>query len=312
MISPARRLVQNRLTQLSDDLDALFSATRQQLQREYAESLNQAARRLRRSPDTDALCATLEDASARYAAGVMVFRLEDGLAHHQRIDVPLECAAAFRGAVESKEPQIAAASPAEVSSGLADFLGHADGERAALFPVEAAGSVRALVYAWGATQGAALELLTQMAGASWSALAAVEIPEPEPELVPVSADGLIQIAVVPAAETACEPAPAARPASTWESLPPEEQQIHLRAQRFARVQTAELRLYEAEAVQSGRLRRNLYGTLGRAIDAARNTFRERFFAVCPSMVDYLHLELVRTLANDDPDLLGKDYPGPLV
>jgi len=30
------------------------------------------------------------------------------------------------------------------------------------------------------------------------------------------------------------------------------------------------------------------------------------------MVDYLHLELLRTLANDDSDLLGKDYPGPLV
>ena len=30
-----------------------------------------------------------------------------------------------------------------------------------------------------------------------------------------------------------------------------------------------------------------------------------------SMVDYFHLELVHTLANDDPALLGQDYPGPL-
>jgi hypothetical protein len=30
------------------------------------------------------------------------------------------------------------------------------------------------------------------------------------------------------------------------------------------------------------------------------------------MVDYLHPELVRTLANDDVELLGSDYPGPLV
>ena len=30
------------------------------------------------------------------------------------------------------------------------------------------------------------------------------------------------------------------------------------------------------------------------------------------MVDYLHLELMRTLANDDADLLGKEYPGPMV
>ena len=30
------------------------------------------------------------------------------------------------------------------------------------------------------------------------------------------------------------------------------------------------------------------------------------------MVDYLHLELLRTLANDDADLLGSEYPGPMV
>jgi hypothetical protein len=27
------------------------------------------------------------------------------------------------------------------------------------------------------------------------------------------------------------------------------------------------------------------------------------------MVDYLHLELVRTLTDDNPDLLGENYPG---
>ena len=32
----------------------------------------------------------------------------------------------------------------------------------------------------------------------------------------------------------------------------------------------------------------------------------------PTMVDYLHLELVRSLANDDAILLGPNYPGPLV
>ena len=88
--------------------------------------------------------------------------------------------------------------------------------------------------------------------------------------------------------------------------------MHLRAQRFARVQVAEMRLYEPEAVQAGRTGRNLYETLHRNIDDARGEFQRSFFATCPSMVDYLHLELVHTLSNDDPELLGKDYPGPLV
>jgi hypothetical protein len=108
------------------------------------------------------------------------------------------------------------------------------------------------------------------------------------------------------------PAEPSRPAATWESLPVDEQQIHLRAQRFARVQVAEMRLYEADTVQSGRARRDLYDALRKPIDEARQKFHEQFFARCASMVDYLHLELVRTLAHDDPDLFGKDYPGPLV
>jgi hypothetical protein len=88
--------------------------------------------------------------------------------------------------------------------------------------------------------------------------------------------------------------------------------LHLRAQRFARVQVAQLRLYRTAEVQFGRARRDLYGALGEPIDAARESFRKTYFEKCPSMVDYLHLELVRTLANDDPELLGENYPGVIV
>jgi hypothetical protein len=65
-------------------------------------------------------------------------------------------------------------------------------------------------------------------------------------------------------------------------------------------------------VRAGRAGRDLYGTLRNSIDAARDAFRLSFFAPCSSMVDYLHLELVHTLANDDPDLLGNNYSGPMV
>jgi hypothetical protein len=106
--------------------------------------------------------------------------------------------------------------------------------------------------------------------------------------------------------------PVSLAASSWDRLSPEEQQIHFRAQRFARVQVAEMRLYQAEAVQAGRARARLYETLRKPIETARERFRQTYFSPCPSMVDYLHLELVRTLANDDPELLGKEYPGPMV
>jgi len=107
-------------------------------------------------------------------------------------------------------------------------------------------------------------------------------------------------------------APLAPEKTAWESLAAEEQQIHLRAQRFARVRAAEMRLHEGPVVLAGRSRRNLYEALRGPIDEARGQFRRDFFARCPSMVDYLHLELLRTLANDDGELLGADYPGPMV
>src|ERR1019366_6609169 len=47
------------------------------------------------------------------------------------------------------------------------------------------------------------------------------------------------------------------------------ERLHLRAQRFARVQVAEMRLKEAAAVHSGAAQKNLYAALRPRIDAAR-------------------------------------------
>lgn len=98
----------------------------------------------------------------------------------------------------------------------------------------------------------------------------------------------------------------------WEALPIDEQRLHLRAQRFARVKAAEMLLYRAEAVARGRAQRDLYSEFASDIDAARQAFRQEFLTACPSMADYLHLELVRTLAHDEAACLGPGYPGPLV
>lgn len=87
--------------------------------------------------------------------------------------------------------------------------------------------------------------------------------------------------------------------------------MHLQAQRFARVKVAELRLYHAEAVREGRAKSDLYGALQNEIDKVRGEY-EKDFAAIPTMVDYLHLELLRTLAHDDDRLLGANYPGPLI
>jgi hypothetical protein len=289
-----RQLLEHRISEISTELELLFEGACDHARREQAEQLNQAVRRLRIAPDPGELCATLEDAAARLASGTILFRVAEGAATSDRIEVPLGDAPALAAAAESQDPLIAAATPGEVSAPLVELLGHTPDMRVSILPVVAGEKVAALVYCWGTVQVAALELLAQVASAVWSA-----IPVPPPRLVSIA--------------MAADPPPVqAKPAAAWQELPPAEQQIHLRAQRFARVQAAEMRLYHAEVVQVARGRRNLYAALRQPIDDARQAFRTRFFASCPSMVDYLHLELTRTLANDDPDLLGSTYPGPLV
>ena len=301
--SPLRQILEGRLSQLSLEVDGLFAEARDRARREFADQLNQAVRRIRQAADTDELGATLLDAAGALASGAAWFRIAGEAARGERIcglpeeaaaafhalEIPLSSAAALAGAVESRDPVIAAATPREVSEDLAKLLGRPPEGRVFIFPVVVRDRVPALLCAWGSVQGPAIELLTQVAAAAWSA-----IPEPPPpELVTI------------------EPAPP-QSASAWDRLPPEEQRIHLRAQRCARVQVAGMRLFQGDAVRAGRAGRDLYDTLRNSIDTAREAFRLSFFAPCSSMVDYLHLEMVHTLANDDPDLLGDNYPGPVV
>ncbi len=120
-------------------------------------------------------------------------------------------------------------------------------------------------------------------------------------------------ALPPPAETLVSIAPAPKPEIlSWFTLSREDRELHLRAQRFASVQVASIRLYQSEKVKNGRTAHDLYTSLRIEIDSARDAYRREILNASDSMVDYLHLELVRTLANDDVELLGQDYPGAMV
>lgn len=296
--TPYRQIFENRLSQLAAETELLFADARQRARGELADELNQAARRLFQAEGAEELASTLASVAAGYASTVLVFRMEGEVARSPRIDVPLSAAAAFAGAIQTRDPVIAAATPGEVSAALVELLGHSVEDRAYVFPLVIAQNVPALLYACGAVQGAALELLAQVAASAWIRL----LPPPPPLQEPAAAGDLVSIA----------PVASPPPVSPWDRLSPEEQQLHLRAQRWARVRVAELRLRQSAAVQAARAKGNVYEALREPIDRARDEYRKAFFATCPSMVDYLHLEMLRTLAHEDADLLGKDYPGPLV
>jgi hypothetical protein len=308
-----RQLFENRLSQLSTEVEALFEETRDRARRDLAEQLNQAVRRMRQASDSEQLAATLIDAASLFVPAVAFLRVDGDTARGERIrgvspetaeefpglEIPLSAAAALAGAVETRDPVTAVPAENEISKELAVAFGEANGARATVFPILVRDGVRALLYAAATAQSPALEALCQVAAAMWGSIEPVVVapPAPPPELIQLAPP---------------EPSPEPRSRRTWENLPPAEQQVHLKAQRFARVQVAQMRLQDGAAVQSGRSSRDLYSALRQRIDDTRTAFHEQFFAACPSMVDYLHLELVRTLAQDDADLLGKDYPGPLV
>ncbi len=296
--TPFRQILETRLSQLAVETETLFAEARERARRELGDQLNQAARRLFQTQGTEELTATLAAAAAAFASAVVVFRVDGDVARSNLIDVPLSSAAALAGAIQTRDPVIAAATPAEVSPALIDLVGHTAQDRAYVFPLVAAGSVPALLYACGEVQGSALELLTQVAAAAWTPL----LP------APATASSLVTIAPLASAPPNRTTGDENRSSVLLGEASPHE----LRAQRWARVRVAELRLRQSAVVQAARIGRNLYEALREPIDATREEFRKVFFAPCPGMVDYLHLELLRTLAHDDADLLGKDYPGPLV
>jgi hypothetical protein len=304
--------------------------------RALAEELNQAVRRLRQSDNGDDLYATLLDVTLSFCEQAAVFSIhqnavraecmrritavesgeERGASSLPALEFSITEAAAFSTAIETRDPVIAMSAPGEVSDALVRLFEHKADERVYLFPLVADGSVASLFYASGNVQAPPLELLSEVAGLQLHNLTAA-LREPEPAVVQPAAEALVAISGVgnqPAAagaSTSSKEEKPSEPRNAWWDLSRQDQHLHLAAQRFARVQVAEMRLTSPDAVRSGRAARNLYVALQPQIDTAREKFRERHITMSPSMVDYLHLELVRSLADDDPSLFGSDYPGPL-
>lgn len=295
--------------------------TRESAQRRLAEEINQAVRRLRQCNDMDEAGALLAEIAAPYCEQAIVFSLGadtaraefgwNGEPRRHAIEFPISHAAAFLSARETRDPVVAVSTPAEVSAEVVEVLGHAPDERVHLFPLVVRGEVRSVLYATGEAQVPALELMADVAALQME----TKVAGPAQSLAQDRAHDLVSIGTAPFASIGAspeEPAASRARAAAWWDLSREEQQVHLAAQRFARVKVAELRLHRADAVSAGRRARNLYAALKEPIDAAREDFRNRFTAACPSMVDYLHLELIRSLAHEDVELLGPDYPGPIV
>lgn len=91
------------------------------------------------------------------------------------------------------------------------------------------------------------------------------------------------------------------------SFSPEEQEVHKKAQRFAKLLVDEIKLYNQAKVNEGRQHRDLYDRLKEPIEKSRESYQKRFGGTPAASVDYFSQELIRILANNDPSLLGSGF-----
>lgn len=281
------------LQSLEAALSSEVARARTAAARDTVSSLHNAVRRLRQAESREEWIRTFSDVAAVFCQRAAFFALSSRGLSVNGADVHLASAPAVASAVESKDTVVSACTAGELSETVASVMNGA--RRVVLSPVLVNDkAVGVLCADFGEQNDAtAIELLAALASAS-----VVSAPETTVESRPTE---LVRIAAVPE--------PAKRP--TWEDLSRREQSLHLKAQQFARTTIAQLLLYKPEAVRRGRTSSNLYGNLREEIDEGREAFHRQFIDTCPSMVDYFHLELVRTLAKDDSHALGPDYPGPL-
>jgi hypothetical protein len=81
------------------------------------------------------------------------------------------------------------------------------------------------------------------------------------------------------------------------------------ARRYAKLLVAEIKLYHQPAVDAGRTARDLAARLAPQIARARTLYEERIGPDVRSRIDYFNQELVRTLADGNPGLLGATGSG---
>ena len=260
-----------------------FADLAARIEREFADSVRQSAEGIHRAvrrfavwENQEQWAAALLDSVSGFCARAALFEVRPHSLHRlrafERLDVPLEEAPAVADAIATRDTLVTLATAAELSSGIAALF---EAGRCVILPVVARERVAAVLLAAGEpieTDG--LEAMAALAGA---ALERRGRPDPLPETVQSAGD----------------------------------EALFLRAQRFARVRVAEIRLAKSREVAEGRTARRLYALLKEEIDAARVGYAREFLQASPFMPDYLHAELIRTLANEDTAVLGEDYPGPL-
>jgi hypothetical protein len=104
------------------------------------------------------------------------------------------------------------------------------------------------------------------------------------------------------AETEATPEP---PPASFIST--EDQEVHRKAQRFARLLVDEIKLYNQAKVAEGRKNQDLYDRLKQAIEKSRATYQKRYGNTVAASGNYFQHEIIRSLAEDDLSIMGANF-----
>jgi hypothetical protein len=286
---------------IKDQFTAARFESAQTARAQVTSDLNQLFRRLRLYQTEGEWISAILDGAIPFIHQIAILTCQDGVLNlrgQRNLDLtenlrfPASAAAAFQNVISSKDTLVALRTASEVGAALSSTDLE---ERAHIVPILNGPRVVALLFATGRPDLDlnAIELIAGLASTVLERQSNASLHTQIPSQA------------VPAAQR-----PAAR-LPLWANLSDDQRVLHVRAQRFARVKVAEMQLSRPDACHAGRQEGNLYVFLRPEIDKARETYRRQFMTI-PSMVDYFHIELVRTAAEGDERKLGEEYPGQLV
>jgi hypothetical protein len=196
---------------------------------------------------------------------------------------------------------------AEFDFRLAGDLGAPFNGQCLVAPLAVRERIVALIYAdagpqsGGAVNRSALETLIR-AAATWVELLAlrksaqIHNAAANAGLTPTTANG-----------TAADSPPVLAPAPAPQSATPELEELNRKARRFAKLLVDEIKLYHQDKVALGRQHRDLYTRLKEDIEKSRVSYDKRYSHTAVSASNYFTEELIRNLADNDPNLLGSSF-----
>ena len=215
-------------------------------------------------------------------------------------------------AVQDRMP--AAAAAAEFDSKFVSAVGNPNDGNAVVLPLVVKEKVAALVYADAGTgdgtlDPSALHLLVRSAG-QWLEMLALRkagggaaAAEPEKEAQ------LEASPQAPARAAEPPPPPPPPPAAEEPEIAAEDQEVHKKAKRFAKLLVDEIKLYNQAKVTEDRQKHDLYDRLKEDIEKSRTTYEKRYGQTAAASGDYFSREVLRILAENDASLMGANFPG---